>query len=109
MKKYRIVVFILLLLAIAGSALALPEYSTYTEYFNSSGQQIGWRIWNCWGGTTGSGGYSDIYTQEATDCETSETVSCDELGLEQIPGCPICVSGEYKDLYDLNIVPNPCA
>jgi len=108
MKKACVVAIAVVLLGVT-VALALPSYSTYTVYFNSSGQQIGWRIWYCVGGTSGSGSTSEIYTLQATDCETSESVSCDELGLEQISGCDICVSSSYKDLYNLNIVPNPCS
>ena len=106
----RLAILFLAILTAAGVVHAMPDYQTYNEYFNATtGQYLGWRIWYCTGGSTGSGSSSDAYTQEATACDLSGTPTCDELGLEQIPGCDICVSGQYKDLYDQNLVPNPCS
>jgi hypothetical protein len=110
MKKKHIAVLLVTILASVGVAHATPDYQTYNEYFNATtGQYIGWRIWYCFGGGNGSGSTSDAYTQEATACDASGTPGCSELGLEQISGCDICVSGQYKDLYDQNLVPNPCS
>ncbi len=110
MKKFRVVLLLALLSALATSVRALPTFQRYIEYFNSSGQQVGWRIWYCTGGTTGSGSMTDNYTVSAIWCSGSgDPISCEEdLGLESIPGCDICVSSGYLDLYNLNLAPNPC-
>jgi len=106
--KIRLAIAALLLCvcAIALTVSATPDISNYLEYFNSSGQQIGWRLWGCFG-TTGSGSWSDIYTAVPTSCETSEAVACSELELEPT-ACEVCMSAEYKALFDQNIAPDPC-
>lgn len=108
MNRKRVLAVTVIFLICATGAFALPDYSRYIRYYNSSGQQIGWRNWGCWG-VTGSGSTSEIYSVYAADCETLESISCEVQELEQIPGCDMCVSPEYNDLFEQNVVPNPCA
>ena len=112
MNKKIAFISVAFLFVITNVAVTMPDYAITAVYYDeTTGQEIGWRSWYC----TGTGPYSGTYSQaykltEVTSCDTEQPPnSCEDIGHEQIPGCSVCVSGNYVILYNLNLVPNPCS
>lgn len=104
--------FLVVLCLFAVPAMALPDHSIYTTYYDAYGTEIGSRLLQCNGQLTYSGTTtSDYYSVEVLEACNNwvEPLGCGDMGMTTVgqAGCSNwCVSSSYAQSYAMNEAPD---
>lgn len=104
----KYIVLCLAILCLAPSLMALPDREMIVFYYDSNGDQIGWKWLLCNGNLASGGSTSSIYSESYAPCFSNvEPIVCDDIDMEEIGSCPdFCVTSGYLQSYNNDYVPD---
>jgi hypothetical protein len=102
---------VFLFLAVAPTLLADTRYETVIVFYDSSGNEVGWRYLGCTGSSS-SGTQTEVYSVESIGvCEGEvQPFVCGDQGLSSVPGCPsyFCATSGYVNQVNQGLIIPPC-
>ena len=109
--RLSLLLIVAVILLAAVPVFALPDYPTWTTYYDEDGEEVGGFAMFCNGGHNSWGTTTDNFVQEIGErCNNFvEPIGCGDMGLSTIGSCPVsswCVSDGYAMSYSFDMVPD---